>query len=52
MRKLSEGEILSLTTMLKMENDSLAVAKAMQITAGKNHTTLLHNSFLKNIANL
>jgi hypothetical protein len=30
MRKLSEGEVLSLTTMLKMENDGLAVAKAMQ----------------------
>lgn len=30
MRKLSEGEVLSLTTMLKMENDGLAVSKAMQ----------------------
>jgi hypothetical protein len=30
MRKLSEAEILSLTGLLKMENDSLAVAKAMQ----------------------
>lgn len=30
MRKLSEGEVLSLGTMLKMENDGLAVAKTMQ----------------------
>jgi hypothetical protein len=30
MRKLSEAEVLSLTALLKMENDSLAVAKTMQ----------------------
>lgn len=30
MRKLSEAEVLSLTFMLKMEKDGLAVAKAMQ----------------------
>ncbi|NLY42377.1 MAG: hypothetical protein GX066_00035 [Clostridiaceae bacterium] len=30
MRKLSEAEILSLTNLLKMEQDGLAVAKAMQ----------------------
>jgi hypothetical protein len=30
MRKLSEAEVLSLTGLLKMENDSLAVAKTMQ----------------------
>ncbi|ERI93033.1 hypothetical protein HMPREF1982_01854 [Clostridiales bacterium oral taxon 876 str. F0540] len=30
MRNLSEAELLSLTGLLKMENDSLAVAKAMQ----------------------
>lgn len=30
MRKLSEAELLSLTGLLKMENDGLAVAKAMQ----------------------
>lgn len=30
MRNLSEAELLSLTGILKMENDSLAVAKAMQ----------------------
>lgn len=30
MRNLSEGEILSLTTMLKLENDGLAVARTMQ----------------------
>lgn len=30
MRNLSEAEVLSLTGLLKMENDSLAVAKAMQ----------------------
>ncbi|MBC2581491.1 hypothetical protein [Clostridium sp. DJ247] len=30
MRKLSEGEILSLTELLKMENDGLKVAKVVQ----------------------
>lgn len=30
MRKLAENEIISLTTLLKMERDGLAVAKAMQ----------------------
>ncbi|MBM7869981.1 ferritin-like metal-binding protein YciE [Clostridium pascui] len=30
MRKLSEAEVLSLTSMLKMEKDGLAVSKAMQ----------------------
>ncbi|WP_053956440.1 hypothetical protein [Inediibacterium massiliense] len=30
MRKLAEGEILSLTGLLKMEKDGLSVAKAMQ----------------------
>jgi hypothetical protein len=34
MRKLSETEVLSLTGLLKMENDSLAVAKAMQSIIG------------------
>ncbi|KGK88310.1 hypothetical protein [Clostridium sp. HMP27] len=30
MRKLSEAEVLSLTSLLKMEKDGLAVSKAMQ----------------------
>jgi ferritin-like metal-binding protein YciE len=30
MRKLSESEMLSLTGLLKMEKDALAVSKAMQ----------------------
>lgn len=30
MRKLSESELLSLTGLLKMEKDGLAVSKAMQ----------------------
>ena len=30
MRKLSEGELLSLTGLLSMEKDGLAVAKVMQ----------------------
>jgi hypothetical protein len=30
MRKLSEVEVLSLTGLLKMEKDSLAVSKAME----------------------
>lgn len=30
MRKLAEGEILSLTGLLKLESDGLAVSKAMQ----------------------
>ncbi|MTI83082.1 MAG: hypothetical protein FH756_04095 [Firmicutes bacterium] len=30
MRKLAEGEILSLTTLLKMEQDSVTVARGMQ----------------------
>lgn len=30
MRKLAEGEILSLTGLLKFESDGLAVAKTMQ----------------------
>ncbi|PRR82238.1 hypothetical protein [Clostridium vincentii] len=30
MRKLSEGELLSLTGLLSMENDGLAVAKVMK----------------------
>jgi phosphopantetheine adenylyltransferase len=34
MRKLSDAEVLSLTGLLKMENDSLAVAKAMQTIIG------------------
>jgi hypothetical protein len=34
MRKLSDAEMLSLTGLLKMENDSLAVAKAMQTIIG------------------
>jgi hypothetical protein len=34
MRKLSDAEILSLTGLLKMENDSLTVAKTMQAVIG------------------
>lgn len=34
MRKLSEAEVLSLTGLLKMENDSLAVAKTLQTIIG------------------
>lgn len=30
MRKLAEGEVLSLTTLLKLEGDGLAVSKTMQ----------------------
>lgn len=30
MRKLSDGEVLSLTGLLKFENDGLAVSKTMQ----------------------
>ncbi|MGG7163565.1 hypothetical protein [Clostridium ihumii] len=30
MRNLTEGEVLSLTTLLKFENDALAVSEAMQ----------------------
>ena len=30
MRQLAEGEVLSLTGLLKMEKDGLAVSKAMQ----------------------
>ena len=30
MRKLSDGEVLSLTSLLKFENNGLAVSKAMQ----------------------
>lgn len=30
MRKLSEAEVLSLTVLLKMEKDGLAVSKAME----------------------
>lgn len=30
MRKLAEGEVLSLTGLLKFENDGLALSKAMQ----------------------
>ena len=30
MRKLSDGEVLSLTGLLKLENDGLAVSKTMQ----------------------
>ncbi|MFT8351094.1 hypothetical protein [Clostridium saccharoperbutylacetonicum] len=30
MRKLAEGEVLSLTGLLKFESDGLAVAKTMQ----------------------
>lgn len=30
MRKLTEGEVLSLTGLLKFESDGLAVSKAMQ----------------------
>jgi len=30
MRKLAEGEILSLTTLLKMEQDGVTVARGMQ----------------------
>jgi hypothetical protein len=30
MRKLSDTEILSMTTLLKMERDGLAVSRAMQ----------------------
>jgi hypothetical protein len=30
MRKLAEGEVLSLTGLLKFERDGLAVSKAMQ----------------------
>ena len=30
MRKLSEGELLSLTSLLSMEKDGLAVAKVMK----------------------
>ncbi|MHC1683372.1 MAG: hypothetical protein AB6733_10530 [Clostridiaceae bacterium] len=31
MRKLSEGEVLTLSGLMKLENDGLAVAKAMQV---------------------
>lgn len=31
MRKLSEAELISLTGLLKLENDGLAVSRAMQI---------------------
>jgi hypothetical protein len=31
MRKLTEGEILSLTGLLKMEKDALTVSKATQV---------------------
>ena len=31
MRKLSEAEVLSLSTLLTMETDGLAVSKAMQV---------------------
>jgi hypothetical protein len=34
MRKLSEAEVLSLTALLKMESDNLAVSKAMQPIIG------------------
>lgn len=34
MRKLSEGELLSLTGLLGMEKDSLAVAKVMKNLIG------------------
>ncbi|MCM0649147.1 hypothetical protein NBE98_12250 [Clostridium swellfunianum] len=34
MRNLSDAEVLSLTGLLKMENDTLAVAKAMQTIIG------------------
>ncbi|ADL50637.1 hypothetical protein [Clostridium cellulovorans] len=34
MRKLSEGELLSLTGLLSMEKDSLAVAKVMKSLIG------------------
>lgn len=30
MRKLAEGEVLSLTGLLKFENDGLALSRAMQ----------------------
>jgi hypothetical protein len=30
MRKLAEGEVLSLTALLKFENDGLALSRAMQ----------------------
>lgn len=30
MRKLSDGEVLSLTSLLKFESDGLAVSKTMQ----------------------
>ena len=36
MRKLSDAEVLSLTGLLKMENDSLAVSKAMQSVISDN----------------
>lgn len=37
MRKLAEGEVISLTGLLKFENDGLAVSRAMQslITDGE-----------------
>jgi hypothetical protein len=31
MRKLAEGEVLSLTGLLKFESDGLAVARTMQV---------------------
>lgn len=31
MRKLSEAELISLTGLLKLENDGLAVSRAMQV---------------------
>ncbi|MBU5436548.1 hypothetical protein KQI42_00930 [Tissierella sp. MSJ-40] len=31
MRKLTEGEVLSLTSLLKMEKDALTVSKATQV---------------------
>lgn len=31
MRKISNGEVLSLTKLLKMEKDGLAVSRAMQL---------------------
>jgi hypothetical protein len=36
MRKLSEGELLSLTELLKLEKDGLAVSKAMQVLISDN----------------
>lgn len=43
MRKLSEGEVLSLTALLNMENDGLVMARAIE--------NLISDAELKKLAN-